>query len=187
MNIDEIDKQILRALIKNGRESLTQIADKIIKSNNEPMSHAGIRKRMSKLENSKFLKIQGNIGIEALNYQAAFILLEMKNFDEIKNIKEAYKDCPRVFLLSQLSGRYNLIMGIIAHNISILQRYLNYCGPSNKDGVLHSEVLFVSGFDAPKFFPINIFCNISQETKCGNTCKECEAFLHNKCGGCGTF
>ena len=29
--------------------------------------------------------------------------------------------------------------------------------------------------------------NISQEHKCGNRCKKCEAFLCGDCNGCGNF
>lgn len=187
MTLDNIDKQILRLLFANGRENLTDLQNSVLKTNELPMSHTGIRKRIKKLENSDILKIQGNLNVENLNYQAAVILLEMKNFDEIKKIKEAYKDCHRVFLLAQLSGRYNVIMGIVGQNIEVIQRYLNYCGPTNKEGVLHSEILMISSIDSPKYLPLNLFSNISQESKCGNVCKECDAFLAGDCSGCGTF
>ena len=187
MTLDNIDKQILRLLFNNGRENLTSISDKVLKNNEEPMSHTGIGKRITKLEKSNVLKVQANLSVENLNYQAALILLELKNFEEIKKVKKAYSECPRVFLLAQLSGRYNLILGIVGQNMDVIQRYMNYCGPSNKEGVLHSEVLFISSFDAPRFFPLNLFSNISQESKCGNICKECEAFLDGKCDGCGNF
>ncbi len=187
MDLDDIDKQILLGLYLNGRESLTGMGEKVRKLNKEPMSHTGISKRITKLESSNILKVQGNINIKNLDYHAAFILLEMRNYEELKQVSVAYKDCPRVFLLANVSGRYNVILGIIGQTMEILQRYINLCGPSNKEGVLHTEVLFIGGFETPNFLPINLFSRISKENKCGNVCKECEACLDGRCEGCGTF
>ncbi|MFX1275208.1 MAG: Lrp/AsnC family transcriptional regulator [Promethearchaeota archaeon] len=187
MVLDNIDKQIIKVLFNNGRENLQTLADQVMKKNDESMSHTGIRKRITKMEESKLLKIQGNLSIKNLNYTAAILLMELENFEKIKIITKEYMNCPRVFLLAQLSGRYNLILGIVGQNLDVLQNYLNHCGPSNKKGVLHTEVLFLSSFNMPKFFPLNLFSNVSQESKCGNICKECEAFLDSKCLGCGHF
>ena len=144
MELDEIDKQILNELYKNGRESLTTLNQKIYKGDQEIMSHTGVKKRIVKLRDSNVLKIQGNININNLNYKACFILLEMKNYENIKKIIEEYSECPRVFLLAQITGQYNIIMGIVGQSIDVLHRYINYCGPTNKEGVLHSQILFVS-------------------------------------------
>ncbi|MHA1293629.1 MAG: Lrp/AsnC family transcriptional regulator [Promethearchaeota archaeon] len=187
MQLDNIDKQIINYLFSNGRESLTNLGEKVRRSNNESMSHAGISKRIAKLEKAGILKVQGNLNINNLKYKACFILLEMKNYDELKKIVKAYSDCPRVFLLSQITGQYNLIMGIIGQSIDVLHRYINFCGPTNKDGILHSQILFATKIETPKFIPINLFSKESQEYKCGNICKECEAFLDGKCDGCGNF
>ncbi|MFX1502981.1 MAG: Lrp/AsnC family transcriptional regulator [Promethearchaeota archaeon] len=187
MPLDEIDKQILKLLFENGRESLSSLSLNVLKSNKETMSHAGIAKRISKLEDELILKIQGNIGIKNLNYFAAFILIEMKNYDELQNIIEAYSECPRVFLLAHVTGQYNLIFGIIGQNMDALHRYINYCGPTNKKGILHSAIIFVSDLINPKFLPINLFSQKSQEEKCGNICRDCAAYLDGKCRGCGNF
>jgi DNA-binding Lrp family transcriptional regulator len=187
MGLDDIDKQIINALYENGRESLISIGEKVIKTDKEIMSHAGVRKRISKMEESEILKVQGNVNINALNYKACIILLEMKNYDEINHIIQAYSECPRIFLLAQITGRYNVIMGIIGQSIEILHRYINYCGPTNKEGILHSEILFISNLNSPRYISLNLFSKESQEIKCGNICKDCEAYLDGKCDGCGNF
>ncbi|MHA1704612.1 MAG: AsnC family transcriptional regulator [Promethearchaeota archaeon] len=185
--MDDIDKQIFRLLFKDGRMSLTDLAKNIVKSNQEIMSHTGIKKRLKKMQDSSVLKIQGNLNIKNLNYKCMFILLEMKNYESQMKIVKAYSECPRVFLLANVSGQFNIIMGIIGQNIDVLHQYINYCGPTNKEGILHSEILFVSDLRVPEFLPINLFSNTSQEDKCGNICKNCEAFLDGKCNGCGKF
>lgn len=187
MLLDNIDKQIINALFSKGRESLISIGEKVVKPNQELMSHTGVRKRIVKLEESEILKVQGNININALNYRACLILLEIKNYEEITKIIKAYSECPRVFLLAQVTGQYNLIMGIVGQSTDVLHRYINYCGPTNKEGILHSEILFISNIEIPKFLPLNLFSKKSQESNCGNICRDCEAFLDGKCDGCGNF
>ncbi|MHA2431022.1 MAG: hypothetical protein ACXACC_08315 [Promethearchaeota archaeon] len=187
MKLDNIDKQIINILFNNGRENLINIGEKVTKIDQSIMSHTGVKKRIKKLTNLKILKVQGNININELDYKACLILLEMKNYDEVKKIIKAYSECPRVFILAQVTGQYNLIMGISGQNIDVLHRYINHCGPTNKDGILHSEILFVSNLESPEYLPLNLFSKKSQEVKCGNICNECEAFLDGKCDGCGNF
>ncbi len=187
MRLDQVDKQILKILFTNGRESLSSISKNIVKKNQELMSHTGIAKRIAKLEDSEILKVQGNISVKGLSYYGAFILMEMSNYDEVKNIIKGYEECPRVFLLAQVTGQYNLIIGIIGKSLDVLHRYIHNCGPTNKKGILHSATIFTSEFLIPKFLPLNLFSGVSKEHKCENICKACEAFLDNECGGCSNF
>ena len=187
MRLDQVDKQILKILFTKGRESLSSISKNIVKKNQEIMSHTGTAKRISKLEDSGILKVQGNISVKGLNYYGAFILMEMSNYDEVKNIIKAYEECPRVFLLAQVTGQYNLILGIIGQSLDVLHRYINNCGPTNKKGILHSAIIWTSEFLIPKFLPLNLFSGVSKEHKCENICKACEAFLSSECGGCANF
>ena len=187
MNLDNIDKQIIRELFEDGRESLTSLKENIFKSNNETMSHTGIKKRIDKLKEAGVLRVQGNINIDEIGYKACYILLEMKNFKATKDIIKAYSNCPRVFLLSHISGQYDLLLGIVGQNMDILHRYINHCGPTNKEGILHSQILFVLNFQSVEFLPLKLFTKESQECKCENVCERCEAFLSGKCDGCGNF
>ncbi len=187
MHFDKIDKQILAALFKNGRESLTSLEKIVEKADHEMMSHTGISKRISKLEDMGILKVQANLNLNKLDYKALFLLIEISNYDEINNIIKAYAECPRVFLLTQVTGQYNIIMAVIGQNIDVLHRYINHCGPTNRKGILHSAVIHISDLIIPKFMPIDLFSEVSKEYKCGNECKNCEAFLDGKCEGCGNF
>ena len=76
---------------------------------------------------------------------------------------------------------------VLFHSESLVQNFINFCGPTNKEGILHSEILLVSNLETPNFLPVNLFSKKSQESICGNVCKECEAFLDGTCNGCGYF
>ena len=187
MQLDNVDKQIVNALFKSGRESLTSLKEIIFKKDNETMSHTGIAKRIAKLEDNGILKVQGNININEVDYKTLFILMEWGNYDEIRNIIQSYSECPRVFLLAQVTGQYNLIMGVLGQNLDVLHRYINHCGPTNKKGLLHSALIFGSDFIVPKYLPLNLFSNKSNEHNCGNICSDCEAYLDGRCDACGNF
>ena len=187
MKLDKVDKQIIKALFNSGRENLTRLKDTIFKNDTETMSHTGIAKRISKLEDTGILKVQGNINITEINYKTLIILMEWSNFDEIRSIISSYSECPRVFLLAQVTGQYNLIMGVVGKNLDVLHRYVNYCGPTNKKGLLHSALLFGSDFILPKYLPLNLFSDKSNESNCGNICADCEAYLDGRCNGCDNF
>ena len=143
-----------------------------------------IKKRILKLQDANILKIQGNTNINKLDYEIMFILMKTNDSIGLKEIFHGYSKCPRVFLLADISGQYNVIMGIFGPSIDVLHRYLNHCGPTNKKGVSHSLILFNSVIKIPEYLPLNMFTNESQENLCGNVCKECEAFLVGSCEGC---
>ena len=187
MELDEIDKEIINALSIDGRQSLSKIGEFLEESIEVSMSHTGVRKRLNKLKINEVLNIQGNVNIKVLQYKAAFVLMEMKNFELVKKIIECYRDCPRVFFIAQISGQYNLILGFLGRDIDVLHRYLNHCGPTNNDGILHSAILFVSNFETPQNFPLSIFKKENSTLKCGNVCKNCAAFTDGTCPGCGHF
>ena len=187
MILDSIDKQLINILSTKGRESLTELKERVKKPDEDTMSHSGVRKRIKKLEDNEIIKVQGNINLTTLGYQSAFILMEMKNYIEVQKVVDSYKHCPRVFLLAQVTGQYNLIIGVLGQNIDVLRRFLNLCGPTNKDGILHSALMFVSQIETPEYFPTRLFGNESFEHKCGNLCSNCEAFISSECAGCGSF
>ncbi|MFW9878436.1 MAG: hypothetical protein ACFFG0_35590 [Candidatus Thorarchaeota archaeon] len=96
------------------------------------MSHTGLKKRIIKLKDSGVLNIHANTNINQLRYKIMFILLEMQNYNKLQEILNAYSNCPRVFLLAQVSGDYNITMGLIGQGIEVLHKYINYCCPTNK-------------------------------------------------------
>jgi DNA-binding Lrp family transcriptional regulator len=187
MDLDRIDKQILRILFKNGRKSYSKIRNDVLKSDNEKMSHTGIRKRINKLKKNNILKIQGNLNVNALDFVGAIILIEMENYDRTLEMIGFYSQCPRLFHLSEVSGQYNLALGFIGKNMDDLHKFINMCGPTNKKGILHSAIMYINEFIHPSFIPLNMFNEESKEDKCKNICCECSAFIGGKCLGCGNF
>ena len=179
---DLIDRKILEMLIDDGRQSLTQISKEIA------LSNSGIKKRVVKLNKSGILKIQGNFSLEAMKFKACVILLEVKNFECISEIIKAYKSCPYIFLVAEILSSFNLMIGLFGNSDQDLNNKLKLCGPSNKEGVLHSKIILISDFKFPQYLPLHSSLrdneDLNNSNSCGFKCIDCVAFIKNECKGC---
>lgn len=164
--IDYINKQIICALFKDGKQNLQQLSKKIYKLDGTRMSNTGIKKRIEKLINKKILHIQGNINIQKLGYNIAFLLVELRNYENIINYNRLRFDCPRLFLLANITGKYQLIIGLVGRNLKEINNCINRCELISKNDfdIKNSEILFSSNLKIPKYIPLNLFCNL--EGKC---------------------
>ncbi len=178
IGLDNIDKQILRQLYSDGRESKPIIA------RNLDMSHTGIQNRIRKLEDSNVLKIQGNINLNTLAIRVAYINIEFASYDYINEFLKKFSECPRIFMISRTTGQYHIKLGIIGNSIDDLNSFINYCLLTDKKLINSTEIVFASDLTKPEFLPINLFNINNQDTPCGKNCIKCEAYINERCFGC---
>lgn len=177
--LDSVDKQILHHLILDGRQSTTTIKNKI------ELSHTAIQNRIKKLIESGILKIQGNINFNSLDLKVAYVNIELSNYNDIDELINHFELCPRVFLISRITGNYHIKMGIVGKDIDDLNNFFNHCLISDKQQINSSEIIFASDFSKPSFIPLNFFEIDNQNTPCGKNCLECEPYIKERCCGCG--
>ena len=180
IQLDDIDKEILRQLFLDGRQSNTQIG---INLKNQ-MSHTGVQNRIKKLIDSNLLKIQGNINFNSINLKVAYINLKLQRYEDIDKFINKFKLCPRLFLISKITGQYHLKIGIIGRNIDDLNDFTNYCLLADTQLINLSEVIFASDVSKPEFIPLNFYEINIQNTPCGRNCLECDSYINEKCVGC---
>ena len=183
--LDFIDKQILNQLYTDGKMSLNRIKQYVVKKNGEHMSHTGINNRIEKLAESDILKIQGNINLKQLNYQAAVVLIELKQYDLLEEYIIHASTCPRIFLLATTTGKYHLLFGMVGKNIEEINCCLNNCDLVGKEAIKNSEIIFAPNLKIPNYIPINLFSNIDKEIQIKDECVECESYKVGICRGCG--
>ncbi|MHA1988043.1 MAG: hypothetical protein ACW98D_15515 [Promethearchaeota archaeon] len=159
MGLDYIDKELITQLFSKGRQSLNNIKIEVIKSEIQDVSQSGIRKRFERLKSSDTINVQGNLSVNNLRNHCAFIFTHIINNNSLNKLIEIYRKCPRVFMLAQVTGQYNLLIGIMGEDIEKLHWFINHCGPGNQAEVSHSEILFTSNFKIPKFIPVDFFNN----------------------------
>jgi DNA-binding Lrp family transcriptional regulator len=180
IQLDDIDKEILSQLFLDGRQSNTQIG---INLKNQ-MSHTGVQNRIKKLIDLNLLKIQGNINFNSLNLKVAYINLKLQRYEDIDKFINKFKSCPRLFLISKITGQYHLKIGIIGRNMDDLNDFMNYCLLANTHLINFSEVVFASDISKPRFVPLDFFEINNENTPCGRNCLECDSYISDKCFGC---
>ena len=178
--LDGIDKKILTELFKDGKKGLKQF--ELFKS--KVMSHTGIKNRISNLINSNVLKIQGNISVNELNYNLAFLLIELRKFEQLKRFIEYYSKCKRVFFVLTVSGKYHLLIGIVGKSFEAVNNFVSYCSLVNDIDVAKSKLIFGSNLELPEFLPINLFGKKQEDFNCERLCEECEYYKEKLCLGC---
>ena len=178
--LDGIDKKILTELFKDGKKGLKQF--ELFKS--KVMSHTGIKNRISNLINSNVLKIQGNISVNELNYNLAFLLIELRKFEQLKRFIEYYSKCKRVFFVLTVSGKYHLLIGIVGKSFEAINNFVSYCSLVNDTDVAKSKLIFGSNLELPEFLPINLFGKKQEDFNCERLCEECDYFKEGLCIGC---
>ena len=183
--VDYVDKQILNQLFKDGKMSLNRIKEHVVKKNGEHMSHTGINNRIDKLMDSDILRIQGNINLSELEYQAAIILVELRRYNLLEEYVNHAKTCPRIFLLATSTGNYHLILGMVGNNIEDINCCLNNCDLVGREEIKNSEVIFAPNLLIPNFVPINLFDNIDNHEEIKEECVGCESYMKGICSGCG--
>jgi len=179
-DLDGIDKRILTELFEDGKRGLKQF--EIFESN--VMSHTGIKNRITNLIKSNILKIQGNININKLNYNIAFLLIELRKFEQLKRYIEYYSKCKRVFLVLTVSGKYHLLIGIVGKSFEIINNFVSYCSLANDPNVAKTKLIFGSNLELPEFLPINLFGKKQEKFNCERLCEECDYFKEGLCVGC---
>ncbi len=175
---DETDKTIISELQKNGRATLTQMAEKI------GISHVAVRKRLEKLLKKDIIDVSAGINPEQLNGRIGLIMVEVENYPRLRELMDLYKDCPRVLLLSSLSAS-NLVMVVFGENMSTLESILGVCSIRVHEGVRRSEVFIGDLPVFPRFLPIRISTGKKEEKcPCGANCETCIGLKDDKCYGC---
>ncbi|MFX0098365.1 MAG: AsnC family transcriptional regulator [Candidatus Hodarchaeota archaeon] len=156
-DIDDIDRQIINLLNEDGRMKLVELGNHIVTKGKEGYSHVGVRNRITKLIESKSIKIQANVNLKKYKTVMGILLLETGTNEDTTSILEKYENCPRVIFSSLTSGKYNLIYAIIAKNLENLETYLNTCSPKSYSGIRDSMVLITTSFYTPEYFPTRYF------------------------------
>lgn len=179
--IDEMDRQILSELFEDGRQNPNSM--KIMKGN-KAMTHPSKKKRYDNLINTNLLKIQGNININELDCRTAYVMLEFKTYDVIDEHLRKYESCPRIFLISRLTGKHHLMLGVLGKDLDDLNGFLNYCIFAKKEEIQTSDITFATGLNKPQFMPLDIFNIDIHKTGCGKNCTSCNAYSKQWCFGC---
>ncbi len=178
--MDDIDKNLISILQKNGRTSLSDIGKKL------GMSHVAVSKRLDKLVGANLVQITAGVNTEYLDAKIFFMGLETENMEVAERIQEDYKNCPRLLMLAPVTGRYNIFAVMIAEDTWSLESIIGTCSIRTEPGVRRSESWFGNAPIYPQFIPLDLApaTTGSPISPCGRNCGTCKRYVANKCMGC---
>ncbi len=178
--MDDIDKKLVSILQKKGRTSLSDIGKKL------GMSHVAVSKRLDKLVGSNLVQITAGVNTKSFDTKIFFIGIETENLEVAERIQENYRKCPRLLMIAPVTGRYNIIVVMIAENTWSMESIIGTCSMRTEPGVRKSETWFGNAPIYPEFMPLDLAPKStgSAISPCGRNCADCKRYLADKCLGC---
>ncbi len=181
VRLDDVDKQIISILRKNGRRSYKKIGDDI------GYSLMGTKRRLLKLVDEEIINITANENINKLGYKLALTLLEVENQTQLNKILEKFKKCPRAVMVFTMLAGYNLAVITVAEDQKTLEsESWEKCSWRNQQGVRRSEFYPIEETHYSSFLPVReeLMRGELDKAPCGVDCGECSRYKSDKCLGC---
>ncbi|MCH7604642.1 Lrp/AsnC family transcriptional regulator [Patescibacteria group bacterium] len=116
--MDAIDLKIISYLSQDGREALAEIGKKV------RLSSVAVKNRLDKLFKEKILRVRGSLNIDQFYTMSAQIQLEADEKTVGELIEKFGKMQEVYYLVRTTSGRYNLILGVLARNLDNIKDFL---------------------------------------------------------------
>lgn len=177
--LDNTDKKLISILNTDGRMSLSELGKQL------EISHVAVSKRLERLTKNDVVKITSTVNSEKLGMMVLFLAIETENIKVAEHIVEKYKDCPRLLMMTSVTGRYNLFAVLIAEDTWTLESILGTCSIRTEKGIRRSETWFGNAPAIPPFVPIDLAPqHNSKGNPCGRKCQACNRYQIEKCVGC---
>ncbi|MBS3063820.1 MAG: Lrp/AsnC family transcriptional regulator [DPANN group archaeon] len=117
--LDDIDKQIIGKLAKDGRLSLTNL------SNGMDISRVAIATRIDKLIESGILKISASLNLDKLNYQTLIVEMQVPKKQQ-EEFRKVISVNAKVLNCFEVSGQYNYLLICSAKNNNTLRHFIEH-------------------------------------------------------------
>ncbi|MBS3065353.1 MAG: Lrp/AsnC family transcriptional regulator [DPANN group archaeon] len=117
--LDNIDKQIISKLAKDGRVSLTNLSEGM------DISRVAIATRIDKLIEAGVLKISASLNLDKLNYQTLIVELQVPKQKEIE-FRKSISANAKILNCFEVSGQYNYLLICSAKNNNNLRHFIEH-------------------------------------------------------------
>ena len=179
--MDEVDKQIISELLRDGRTPYKRLGEII------GYTTMGAKRRVEKMLSKNLIRVSAEVNVEALNLYAALILLELESRDALNRCLQRFRDCPRVVNLFTLLAGHNLAALIIAEDKETLEsESMERCSLRCTPGVRRTEFYPIGTMPYSPFLRIrlNLATKDRERAPCGVDCGSCGRYQAIKCAGC---
>ncbi len=173
--MDHLDLKIIHELQKDGRISLTDLAEKI------KSTRPTVTKRLKQLTDQKLIIIVGGINPRKFNFKMASVGLEVKKESARKEVETYLKNCPRVLSIFRTPEKANIRLSVWGED----HQTVNSTVESFRD-LQNVEIIDAQYLGTPIHgdIIINIGLSNSDENPCGTKCLDCHRYKNALCSGC---
>lgn len=149
MILDEVDKGILRLLVKDGRKPFSEIAKTM------GISNTMVHQRYTKMRDAGYITgFNIELNDRKMGYEwSAFTGIMLKEDSDSESIISALKEIPEVTECYYITGQYTLYIRIVAKNSEHMRKIL-YEKIDHIPGVLKTESLIDFGTAFKRVVPI---------------------------------
>jgi DNA-binding Lrp family transcriptional regulator len=175
IKFDKLDLKILYELQKDGRISITEIAE------NVGSSRPTVTNRVKQLLESRSVIIEAGLNITAAGYKMACVGLEVSNEETRKNVEHMLKNCPRVLNVFRTPEKANIHIAVWGEEDQTINSTIESFRDLQDVDIVYTHYLGtpIHGDIGIKITPI-----ISEETPCGKICSDCHRYENKWCLGC---
>ena len=146
--LDESTRLVISELQKNGRIKYTALAKKL------NVTPAAAKERVERLIDKKIIKVSALVNTQNLLPITTAIGIEADS-EGVNILVRKLRNCPLVFHMTKTSGNHNLVISIVAKDISQLEDFLNKQIRS-EPGIKHVEVNMGNATIVPEYFQLRI-------------------------------
>ncbi len=146
--LDETNRIILSELSKNGRTKFTTLA-KMLK-----VTPAAVKERIERLIDKTLIKVSVLFNTEMLYPITAVIGIETDS-EGVDILVKKLRNCPLILQMTRTSGMHNLIINMVADDVTHIERFLNNHVRS-EPGIRHVEVNIGNSPVVPEFHQLRI-------------------------------
>ena len=173
--LDNLDFRILHHLQKDGRTSITHLAEKV------ESSRPTVTNRLKQMLNDGKIIISGGLSLKEAGYKMACVGLEVKSEDSRVKVEQFLRDCPRVQYVFRTPEKANVFVGIWGEEDQVLNSTIESF--RDRTGV---DVVYAHYLGTPIYgdIPIKVNPVKSDTTPCDLRCSECHRYANGWCLGC---
>ena len=173
--IDHLDLKIVSELRKNGRASISELA------NETGVTRQTIATRLKRLYDEDYLRVAGGLNLMKLSYEMATVRLEVRSEEMGNEVVKLMQCCPRVLTIFRAQGNEALQVSMWGESHESIDSTID----SFRD---FQGVTVVSTHYLGK--PIHGSVSFAMEPKdstvapCGKDCSRCLSYANSDCPGC---
>jgi len=173
--LDSLDLKIIHNLQKDGRISITELAERV------ESSRPTVTSRLKRLIDDELVIISGGLNLRKFGFKIACVGLEVKKDDTRKEVKQYLKNCPRVLSLYRIPGKANIYISMWGEDRQTLNSMIESFRDTPNVDVIYTHYV---GTPIHGNISINVEPSKEGETPCGRTCSNCHRYNNSWCLGC---